>query len=171
MFQQEVTAVERLDWVSLNQSEAEGSQAERGVRLPQMADIQVNRSVPDPQVSAVIGRRQFSAVYKARIVRQADACREPGELGALLRREGLYSSHLAKWRRDYRKGAVSALTHDKRGRKQTKDPLKSEIERLSRELERTQRKLRQTQMIFEFQKNLCEILGISPTGISKDEEK
>jgi transposase-like protein len=104
-------------------------------------------------------------------VREADACKEPGEIGALLRREGLYSSHLTHWRRDYRNGAERALADDKRGRKQTKNPLKPEVERLGRELERAQKKLKQAELIIEFQKNLCEILGISPTSVSEGEGK
>ena len=135
------------------------------------AGRQVRVSIPDPEVSAASGRRRFSAAYKARIVREADACKEPGEVGALLRREGLYSSHLTHWRRDYRKGAESALADDKRGRKATKNPLVGENQRLGRELERAQKKLRQAEIIIEFQKNLCEILGISPTSVSKIGEK
>ncbi len=128
-------------------------------------------NAPDPEVSATSGRRRFSAAYKARIVRAADACKKPGEVGALLRREGLYSSNLTKWRREYRHGAEVALTDDKRGRKPTKNPLLPEVEKLRRELERTQRKLKGAELIIEFQKNLCEILGIAPTSISTEEEK
>ena len=128
-------------------------------------------SIPDSEVSSSSGRRRFSAAYKARIVREADACKEPGQIGALLRREGLYSSNLTHWRQEYKKAGERALADDKRGRKQTKNPLVDENQRLGRELERSQRKLKQAEMIIEFQKNLCEILGISPTGVSKDEEK
>jgi len=103
-------------------------------------------------------------------VRKADGCKEPGEVGALLRREGLYSSQLAACRKQYRDGAAAALADDKRGRKPTKNPLEPEVERLRRELARTQRKLKQAELIVEFQKNLCEMLGISPTGISEDGE-
>ena len=127
--------------------------------------------VPNPEVSSMNGRRRFSAAYKADIVRKADACKESGEIGALLRREGLYFSHLAKWRREYRQGAESALTDDKRGRKSIKNPLADENERLRLELERSNKKLKQAELIIEFQKNLCEILGISPTGISNKGEK
>ena len=144
---------------------------ERSGGLTKSAGRQVRVSAPDPEVSAASGRRRFSAAYKARIVREADACKEPGEIGALLRREGLYSSQLATWRRDYRKGAESALADDKRGRKATKNPLADENQRLGRELERAQKKLKQAELIIEFQKNLCEILGISPTGVSESEEK
>lgn len=139
--------------------------------LNEAEDKQVRVSVPNPEVSAVSRRRRFSVAYKARIVREADACSNSGETGALLRREGLYSSQLTAWRKQYRKGGELALTDDKRGRKVTKNPLTDENQRLGRELERTQQKLRQAEMIIEFQKNLCEILGISPTSVSTDEEK
>jgi transposase-like protein len=171
LFRREVNAAEKIDLVSLERSEAERSEAERSGGLTKSASRQVRVSAPDPEVSAASGRRRFSAAYKARIVREADACKEPGEIGALLRREGLYSSHLTHWRKDYRKGAESALADDKRGRKQTKNPLKPEVERLGRELERAQKKLKQAELIIEFQKNLCEILGISPTSVSEGEEK
>jgi transposase-like protein len=166
-----VNGSERIDLVRLERSKAERSEAERSVGLTKSAGKQLRVSVPDPEVSPASGRRRFSASYKARIVREADLCKEPGEIGALLRREGLYSSHLTHWRRDYRAGAESALADDKRGRKQTKNPLADENQRLGRELLRTQKKLRQAEMIIEFQKNLCEILGISPTGVSTGEEK
>lgn len=171
MFRREKIASEGIDFVRQECSEAERSEAERSGGLTKSADRQLRVSVPDSEVSAARGRRRFSAAYKARIVREADACKEPGEVGALLRREGLYSSHLTQWRKDYRKGAESALIDNKRGRKQTKNPLADENQRLGRELERTQKKLRQAEMIIEFQKNLCEILGISPTSVSTDEEK
>ena len=126
------------------------------------------RVAPDPEVSSVSGRRRFSAAYKARIVREADACVEPGEL---LRREGLYSSNLTHWRKQYRKAGEAALADDKRGRKVTKNPLESEVEKLRRDLERTAKKLAQAELIIEFQKNLCEILGISPARVSTEGER
>jgi transposase len=171
LFRREVNAAEKIDLVRLERSEAERSEAERSGGLTKSAGKQVRVSVPDPEVSSANGRRRFSAAYKARIVREADSCTESGEVGALLRREGLYSSQLVGWRRSYRKGAEKALADDKRGRKVTKNPLSDENQRLGRELERTQKKLRQAEIIIEFQKNLCEILGISPTSVSTDEEK
>lgn len=171
MFRRGLNAAEKIDLVRLERSEAERSEAERSGGLTKSAGRQVRVSAPDPEVSAASGRRRFSAAYKARIVREADACKEPGEIGAMLRREGLYSSHLTHWRRDYKRGAESALADDKRGRKVTKNPLADENQRLGRELERTQKKLKQAELIIEFQKNLCEILGISPTSVSKSEEK
>jgi len=171
LFRREVNAAEKIDLVRLERSEAERSEAERSGGLTKSTGRQLRVSVPDPEVSAASGRRRFSAAYKARIVREADACSQPGETGALLRREGLYSSQLTQWRKQYRNGAISALRKlSERGRKVTKNPLADENQRLGRELERAQKKLRQAEIIIEFQKNLCEILGISPTGVSKGEE-
>jgi transposase-like protein len=103
-------------------------------------------------------------------VRKADACLESGEIGVLLRREGLYSSHLTHWRREYRQGAELALADNKRGRKCTKLAVDLEVEKLRLQLERTEKKLKQAEMVIEFQKKLCEILGISPPSVSKGGE-
>jgi len=165
MVRSEVSAVEQIGFGGLERSEAE-----RNGGSPKPAGGPPRASTPDPEVSSASGRRRFSAGYKARIVRKADACKAPGEVGALLRREGLYSSQLAEWRKQYRAGAEAALSDDKRGRTPTKNPLEPEVERLRRELERTRRKLQQAELIIDFQKNLCEMLGISPTGISTDGE-
>ena len=86
--------------------------------------------IPDPQVAAGANRRRFSAAYKARVVEQAQGCTEPGQIGALLRREGLYGSHLSKWRQQSRAGALHALGDDTRGRKAGKHPLEDEVARL-----------------------------------------
>jgi len=158
---------ERLGLSGPVRAEAERSEVEQ-VLGSVKASVRV---APDPEVSSVSGRRRFSAAYKARIVREADACVEPGEVGVLLRREGLYSSNLTHWRKQYRKAGESALADDKRGRKVTKNPLAGEVERLGWELERTAKKLAQAEMIIEFQKNLCEILGISPARVSTEGER
>jgi len=160
-----VSAVEQVGLGEPERGEAARSGGSRG-----QGGSPTRVSTPDHEVSSASGRRRFSAAYKVRIVRKADGCKEPGEVGALLRREGLYSSQLAAWRKQYRDGAAAALSDDKRGRKPTKNPLEPEVERLRRELARTQRKLKQAELIIEFQKNLCEMLGISPTGISEDGE-
>ena len=171
MYKQEEEKAERLDLVSLKWNDAERSEPECNEGLTKSAGSHVKVIVPNPEVLSVSVRRRFSASYKARIVREADACTESGEIGALLRREGLFSSQLAEWRKQYREGAETALTDNKRGRKATANPLSDENLRLVRELERTQKKLRQAEMIIEFQKNLCEILGISPARVSSEEEK
>ena len=104
-------------------------------------------------------RRQFSADFKTRIVEEADACTQPGEITALLRREGLYSSHLVNWRQEYRSGAVAGLA--KRRGPQAKDPVVLEKEELERKVARLEHRLHQAEKIIEVQKKLSELLGIS----------
>lgn len=160
----------QTDFVGLERSEAERSEDERSASPTKSAGGHIRQSIPDPEVSMKNGHRRFSASYKIRIVREADACIKLGEVGALLRREGLFSSQLADWRRQYRKATEAALADDKRGRKPSRNPLTDEVERLQRELDRTQKKLKRAETIIEFQKNLSEMLGISPTSISTEGE-
>jgi transposase len=115
--------------------------------------------VPDPEVVPKAKRRKFSAEYKLRILDEVDSCTEPGQIGALLRREGLYSSHLTTWRRQRERGVLEALGPQKRGRK-GKDELEREISRLRRENERLQARLEQAEMIIEVQKKLSHLLGL-----------
>ena len=121
------------------------------------------------EVVAKARRRQFSAAYKARILREAEACRATGQTGALLRREGLYSSHLVEWRRLRARGALEALAAKKRGRKSTRDARDHEIAKLSRENARLRRKLTQAEAVIEVQKKLSEILGIPLNPPARDE--
>jgi len=108
-------------------------------------------------------RRRFTADYKLRIVREADACRQSGQLGALLRREGLYASHLTAWRRQRDAGAMDALKPRRRGRQpQVIDPLTADNERLRRENERLTARLKQAETIIDVQKKVCELLGLTP---------
>ena len=115
--------------------------------------------IPDPEVLAKPQRRRFTPAYKARIVEEAQRCTESGQIGALLRREGLYSSALTQWRRQYQSGALQALKDDKRGRKRTRDAREKELERLQRENERLNKKLRQAELIIEIQKKVAAMLG------------
>ncbi len=126
------------------------------------------QEVPDPQVLERPERRRFTVEYKAGIVREADACTEHGQIGALLRREGLYSSQLTQWRRAYREGALSALKDDKRGRKQTKHPLEKENERLKKDKVRLERRLSQAEAVIDVQKKLSEILGVPLNSIENE---
>lgn len=115
---------------------------------------------PDPEVPARPGRRVFTAVYKLRILAAVENC-SPGEIGALLRREGLYSSHLTCWRKQRDAGALSGLTPRKRGRKP--DPateLNHRIQALERENAKLQDKLRKAETIIEVQKKLSTLWGI-----------
>lgn len=117
---------------------------------------------PNPEVTEKPVRRKFTAEYKLRILSAADAC-VPGtcELGTLLRREGLYSSHLTTWRRQREQGVFDALTPKKRGRKATKpSPLAKRIAELERENKRLQRQLHQAEVIIDVQKKISGLLGI-----------
>jgi len=115
---------------------------------------------PDPEVPEKAKRRRFKAAYKLEILEAADACSQPGEIGALLRREGLYSSHLSKWRQQRDAGALEGLRPRKRGRKPRPiDPQAKRITQLERENERLRHKLEQAQVIIDVQKKLSRILG------------
>lgn len=118
-----------------------------------------DQPVPDPEVLARPKRRRFTAAYKARIVEEAQRCTEPGEIGALLRREGLYSSALTQWRRQYQAGALKSLKDDKRGRKRTRDVRDEELQRLRHDNERLGKKLHQAELIIEIQKKVAGMLG------------
>jgi transposase-like protein len=115
----------------------------------------------DPEVVPLARRRRFSAREKLRIVEEADECTEPGELGALLRREGIYSSYLSRWRRARDRGQLDGLAPGKRGRKPLSDGAAArELSRLQRENERLQARLGQAEAIIEVQKKLSELLGL-----------
>jgi len=109
----------------------------------------------DPEVLPKAERRQFSTEYKLRVLAEADRCDESGQIGALLRREGLYSSHLSKWRQQRERGALG----QQRGRKA--DPQTAELKRLQRENERLRSRLERAEHIIEVQKKLAELLGTS----------
>jgi transposase len=118
--------------------------------------------VPDPEVPERASRRRFTAEYKLQVLRQADQCAGVGELGALLRREGLYSSHLTTWRRQREQGALVALAPKKRGRPTAPvSPLARRVAELERDNARLVRRLTQAEAIIDAQKKLSEILGLS----------
>ena len=123
--------------------------------------------VADPEVAAKVQRRRFSAEYRLRILKQADACKKPGELGALLRREGLYSSLLTNWRRQREQGALVSLRARKRG--PTPRRIDPRIKQLEAENARLQRKLQQADTIITVQKKVAEILGIPLKPLVNDE--
>jgi transposase-like protein len=114
--------------------------------------------VPDPEVAARPKRRHFTAEYKLRILREVDGCKGPGEIGALLRREGLYSSHLVLWRRQREAGALAGMRSKKRGPKgREEDP---RVKQQAREIARLQRQLKRVALLLDIQKKAGEILGI-----------
>ena len=117
---------------------------------------------PTAEVPEKARRRRFDAAYKLRILKEADACDKPGELGELLRREGLYSSHLRTWREQRDGGVLAGLTPRRRGRKtKRRDPMAEENERLLRENERLSQRLKQAEAIIDVQKKVSEILGVT----------
>ena len=116
----------------------------------------------DPEVTPRAQRRRFSAAYKLRIVEQTDGCGEPGEIGALLRREGLYSSHLAEWRRARDQGLLDALAPKRRGPKADPDAaLKKRNAQLEREVVRLSKRLETAETILEVQGNVSRLLGLT----------
>jgi transposase-like protein len=118
-------------------------------------------SPPDPEVVEKASRRRFTAEYKLRIVREAEAC-SPGDLGAMLRREGLYFSNLTCWRRQVAQGQLAALTPQKRGRRrQPVNPLSEKVHELERETERLRQRLQQAEEIIDLQKKISDIRGMS----------
>jgi transposase-like protein len=122
-------------------------------------------NVPDPEVTPKAKRRTFPAEYKLRILDEAAQCRKPSERGALLRREGLYSSHLTNWRRELRDGVLNGLQPKKRGPKH--DPLAAENAQLKRKIAQLQAKLERAEMIIDVQKKLSQVLGL-PTPSETD---
>jgi transposase len=132
-----------------------------------MDNTPVRLSKQDTEVAAKAERRRFSAEYKLRILEEAAACGN-GEIGALLRREGLYSSHLTTWRRQQETGQLAGLAPKKRGPKP--DPQAEELKRLRRENERLQVRLQQAEAIIEAQKKLSQLFGLGLTSES-DEPK
>jgi transposase-like protein len=124
--------------------------------------------IPDPELMESPRRRRFSAEYKLRVLREADACTKAGEVGALLRREGLYSSHLSEWRKQRDEGALAALERE-RGRKKP-NPLESENAKLRRRLERAEAELAKARKVIEVQGNVSALLGelLRPKGATSD---
>jgi transposase len=136
-----------------------------------MSQDELNTSkVPDPEVVPQAKRRRFNAEYKVRILEEADACSEPGEIGALLRREGLYSSHLTTWRRQREQGQLEGLSPKRRGRKPSVDgALVNELAELKRENQRLENRLQQAETIIEVQKKLSGLLGLTLNENQSDE--
>ena len=126
--------------------------------------------VPEPEVLPRAKRRRFSAEYKLRILEEVDGCTQRGQIGALLRREGLYSSHLSTWRQQRLLGQLEGLSPKKRGRK-PQDPVVEEAARLRRENERLRARLEQAEMIIDVQKKLSQLLGLTPDETEMDESE
>ena len=127
--------------------------------------------VPDPELVEQAKRRSFTAEYKARILAEADACTQPGEVGELLRREGLYTSHLTYWRKQRRDGALKELGQP-RGRKPV-DKRDAQIAALTRRAERAEAELAKMKRVVEIQGNLSALLEemLGPSSAERSTER
>lgn len=155
-------------------SEGERSEPERSAGASNSggdpADGPAGRSaVPDPEVPDKPKRRLFTSQYKQAILAEADACHQEGAIGTLLRREGLYSSHLTTWRRQRQEGTLRALAPKKRGPKSTVNPLTEENRQLRTENARLVRRLEEAEIIIDVQKKISSLLGIAQPEIDPGE--
>ena len=126
--------------------------------------------LPDSEVIAKPQRRRFTAEYKRSILRQADACQNGGDIGALLRREALYSSHLSTWRQQRQRGELESLAPKKRGAKVVVSPLVVENRKLLVANARLTKKLKNAELIIAVQKKVAALLGNPIPNIQIDEE-
>lgn len=139
-------------------SERRGGERSEAPRSGEPSQIERD-AAPDPQVAAKATRRRFTSEFKLQVLREADQC-GPGELGALLRRHGLYSSHLSVWRRERDLGGRERLSK-KRGRKPAeRNPLSPRLAQAEREVRRLQGKLKKAELIIDIQKKVAALLGI-----------
>lgn len=140
--------------------EAERSEADRsGAGATPDARAAGSPARPDPEVVADAKRRTFTAEYKLRILAAADAAADHGGIGALLRREGLYSSHLVTWRRERQAGILKGLTPRRRGPKPTRSPQDDEIRRLRAANQRLTEELRKAEIVIDVQKKVAALLA------------
>lgn len=152
-------------------SGGERSEPQRSGATAEAGAVAVSASRPDPEVVAKAKRRTYTAEYKQRILEEAEvASATRGGLGALLRREGLYSSLLTYWRRERAQGIREALTPQKRGPKSKRDPLEEENQKLCRQNARLTEDLRKAHIIIDVQKKVAALLG-NPIPEQDPEEK
>jgi transposase len=122
-------------------------------------------TTPSTEVPEKPVRRRFSTEYKLRILAETDACAEMGQIGELLRREGLYASILSTWRKQRKEGTLAGLAPKRRGRKpKTKNPLADEVATLQRENQSLKTKLRKAELVIDVQKKVSEMLDITLTA-------
>ena len=141
--------------------EAEPCEADRsGAAGKTVAPEPPTPARPDPEVVPIAKRRAFTAEYKLAILAEADAAAaHPGGIGALLRREGLYSSHLVTWRRERQLGMLKGLTPQKRGPKSKRNPQDEQMQKLRRENQRLTEELRKAAIVIDVQKKVGALLG------------
>jgi transposase-like protein len=135
--------------------------------MSQEPNGKVGEKMPETEVVVKAKRRQYTAEYKLRILRELDGSQGTGDTGALLRREGLYSSHLTNWRRQRERGELDGLSPQKRGPKP--DAQAVELARLKRENERLREQLRKAELIIDVQKKVAQLLGVPIEETRPDE--
>ena len=135
--------------------------------MSQESNDKVKEEMPNTEVVAKAKRRRFTAAEKLRVLREAEACRGSGEIGALLRREGLYSSYLTTWRRQQELGELEGLSPQQRGPKP--NPQAVELAKLRRENERLQARLQRAELIIDVQKKVAQMLGVAVEETNLDE--
>lgn len=136
--------------------------AERAEERSDEAGSAAAATPADPEVEAKPKRRKFSAAYRLRILEEADRCQNPGEVGQLLRREGLYSSHLSSWRKARREGSLAALSPKKRGAKpKARNPLEPKVRQLEAKVARLEKELEKAHTILDVQEKVAGLLGFS----------
>lgn len=163
-----MSLLQRKD-VRENGAGGSGAQRAVGERSAGAAGGPAASEPPDPELVERPQRRRFTAEYKLAVLREADGLTGPGQIGALLRREGLYSSHLSTWRAQRKAGALEALARP-RGRRPA-DPLAAENAQLRRRLSRSESELAKARRVIEAQGNVCALLGElhGPRGASETE--
>ena len=140
-----------------------------GTERSEAAAAAVDGDRPNPEVVARAKLRSFTGEYKQRVLAEADKAKEePGAIGALLRREGLYSSHLVTWRQERAAGILNALTPQRRGPKSKRSPLDDENQKLQRENQHLREELRKAEIVIDVQKKVAALLG-RPLGTTDRE--
>ncbi len=115
-------------------------------------------------------RRRFSAAYKLHILQETDSCTEPGQIGQILRREGLYASQLTKWRQQRQEGVLKSLSNNTKGRKPKTEPLMANrLDELEKENEELRKKLKQAEAVIGVQKKISELFGITVESLPMNE--
>ena len=143
--------------------EMEGARRATGISsTAALRGSEVKTVVPNPEVPEKARRRSHTAEYKRRILKEAEVCKEQGQVGALLRREGLYYSNLTDWRRQAERGTLDGLSSKKRGPKARKlDPSVRRIAEQEKEIQKLQVRLRKAELIIDAQKKIAEIFQLS----------
>lgn len=137
--------------------------------MSQNTNGKVREGMPETEVVKKANRRQYTGEYKLRVLAEIDACKGSGQIGALLRREGLYSSLVSKWRQQRELGSLEGLGPHKRGPKE--DLQGAELARLKRENERLRKRLEQAELIIEVQKKVAQMLGAPIAEHDQDEAR